>query len=292
MNDRQKAFLSIVLVSLLGGAMGAVTKIGLSDIPPLSFAFIRFFIAFLIVIPFMVKMERKIIKDFVALAPISLLATINIALFTLGVKITTATISGLLYAATPLIIAFFSYLFIAEKLNRNKILGIIIGFMGVLVVVLLPFLEKGKAFSGDLFGNLLISAAVVCWSFYMIFSKKMQKTHSPFVIVSIFTILTTLALFPFFLVDLKLNYGWWNRVEISGLISLFYAGAVGTVMSYLLNQYAIRHGGSVFASMAFYIQPVFAFLSAFILLGEGLTLGILLGGSLALLGVFFVTKKQ
>lgn len=291
MNDRQKAFFSIVLVSLFGGAMGAVTKIGLSNIPPLSFAFIRFFIAFLIIIPFIRKAERKIIKDFVALAPISLLATINIVLFTLGVKATTATISGLLYAATPLIIALFSYLFIAEKLNRNKILGIIIGFMGVLVVVFLPFLEKGKAFSGDLFGNLLISAAVVCWSFYMIFSKKMQKTYSPFVIVSIFTILTTLALFPFFLVDLKLNYGWWNGVEISSFISLFYAGAVGTVMSYLLNQYAIRHGGSVFASMAFYIQPLFAFLSAFFLLGEGLTLGILLGGSLALIGVFFVTKK-
>lgn len=203
MTDRQKAFLSIFLGSILGGAMGAVTKVGLLEIPPLSFAFIRFFVATVIIFPFILKSERKIIKDFITVAPMSLLAALNIAFFTIGVKTTTATISQILYAGVPIIIGLVSHFLLSEKLGFAKISGIIVGFIGVLVVVFLPILEKGKVFSGDLTGNIIIAAGVVCWSLYMVFSKRIQKTYSPFVIVSIFIMLTAIVLFPFFLLDLK-----------------------------------------------------------------------------------------
>ena len=72
---------------------------------------------------------------------------------------------------------------------------------------------------------------------------------------------------------------------------MLYITIVATIITYILNQYAIKHGGSIFASMAYYLLPVFSFFSAFLLLGERLTQGILIGGILALLGVFFVTKK-
>ena len=62
------------------------------------------------------------------------------------------------------------------------------------------------------------------------------------------------------------------------------------VLVYLLNQYAIKHGGSVLASMQFYLFPVFAYLSAFLLLGEQLTLGLVVGGTLALLGVYHTLR--
>lgn len=291
MTDRQKAFLSIFIGSIMGGAMGAVTKVGLLEIPPLSFAFIRFFAATVIVFPFILKKKRKIIKDFIAVAPMSLLAALNIAFFTIGVKTTTATISQILYAGVPIIIGLVSHFLLSEKLGFTKISGIIVGFIGVLVVVFLPILEKGKAFSGDLTGNIIIATGVVSWSLYMVFSKRMQKTHSPFVIVSIFIMLTAIVLFPFFLIELKTNSLWWTDVGLNGLISLLYVVVIGTITTYLLMQYAIKHGGIVFSSMAFYLQPVFGFLAAFLILGEGLTLGILIGGILAFLGVFFVTKK-
>lgn len=271
--------------------MSAATKIGLLEIPPLSFAFLRFLIASLIIIPFALKAKKKISRDFIKIAPLSIFAVLNIAFFTVGVKTTTATISQILYAGVPLLTALFSYVFMAERLNFRKTAGILLGFIGVVAVVFLPVFESGKAFSGDLRGNMLITGGVICWSFYMVFSKKLQRNHSPFEIVSIFIILTTLVLLPFFLLELKTNYGWWDKVEIHGLISMFYVTVVGTIFAYLLSQYAIKHGGSVFASTAFYLQPIFGFLSAFIVLGEKLTLGIVIGGSLALLGVFFVTKK-
>lgn len=291
MSDRQKAFLLIILSSIMGGGMGAFTKIGLSEIPPLSFAFTRFFLALLIVMPLLIKAKRKIIKDFAVVGPLSLFASVNIIFFTLGVKTTTATISQVLYAGVPILIGFLSYLFLKEKLGIQKTIGILIGFVGVLVVVFLPLIEQNNFFSGDLLGNMIISIGVVCWSIYMFASKKLQKTHSPFIIVGIFIILTTLILFPFFLLDLKTNYGWWIHLSFNSLVSMFYVVFIGTIGSYLLGQYAIKHGGTVFASMTFYIQPIFAFLIAYLTLGERLTLGIFVGGLLALLGVFFTTKR-
>ncbi len=289
MTDKQKAFLAIFIGSVIGGATAAVSKIGLLEFPPLTFAFLRFFLSSLIILPFLIRFKKNIKKDFVNLFPVSLFATVNIVFFILGLKFTTATISQLLYAGVPLLTGLIAFIFLSERLRIGKILGIIIGFIGVLVIVLLPMIEKGKTFSGDLFGNLLITVGVICFSFYMVFSKEAQKRYSPFEVTSVFIILTTIVLFPFFLFDIKANYGWWINVDLRGIISLIYIATVATIFTYILNQYAIRHGGSVFASMTYYLLPVFGFLSSFFILGERLTEGIVIGGLLALLGVFLAT---
>src|SRR3989344_4628626 len=200
MNDKQKAIVLILLVAVLGGATSTITKIGLAGIPPLSFAFIRFLIAGVVVFPFLLK--TNFLKDLKQLIPFSLLGTINIAYF-----------------------------------------------------------------------------------------KKKLESFSPLVVTSAFIWVTCFALLPLSLTDLIAYPNWWQNLTFSGVLSLGYVSIVSTVLVYLLNQYAIKHGGSVLASMQFYLFPVFAYLSAFLLLGEQLTLGLVVGGTLALLGVYIATKK-
>lgn len=291
MNDKQKAIFSIFAYSVLGGAMAAVTKVGLSQIPPFSFAFVRFFLATLIVIPFIWHKRKFLIKDFKTLGPFSIFATLNIIFFVLGINLTTANISQILYAVVPIVVGLLTHFALGEKLSSRKIMGIMIGFIGTFLVLFLPILEKGGKFSGNLMGNILLAMAVICCSGYIMLSKKAQETHSPFHIVSIFIILTTIALFPFFLFESITRYGWWSGININSVFSMSYVVLAGTIFTYLLNQYSIKHGGSVFASMAFYLAPLFGFLVAFFLLGEQLTLGLIIGGVLALLGVFITTKK-
>ncbi|MDP3987640.1 MAG: DMT family transporter [Candidatus Levybacteria bacterium] len=291
MSDRQKAFISIIVGSIVGGVVSTFMKVGLNEIPPLSFAFLRFFLASLIIFPFILKKKKNIIKHFIAISPISLFATANIALFVLGIRYTTATVSQILYAAVPLFIGLVSYLFLSQRLPLNKIWGIILGFLGIVVVVVLPILEKGRSFSGDLSGNLIITLGVVCYSIYMILSKKIQEKYSPFEITSIFIFLTSIVLFPFFLLELRSYSGWWNHATLIDYSTIIYSALFATVFAYILGQYAIKHGGAIFASMSFYVQPIVAFVSASFILGEKLTAGIIIGGSLALLGVFITTKK-
>ncbi len=289
MSNKQKALIFILLTSILGGATQAVTKIGLAQFPPLSFAFIRFLFAGIIVTPFLLK--TNFFKEFKQLIPFSLLGTINIGFFILGIKTTTATIGQLLYAGVPLLTALFLFLLFKERLTRRKELGILIGFVGVAFVALLPVIDKGAKFSGDLLGNMLIGIGVISWSLYMTYSKKKLQSFSPFVVTSAFIWVTCFALFPLFVIDLVTYPNWWQSLTFSGVLSLSYITIISTVIVYLFNQYAIKHGGSILASMQFYLVPIFAYLSASFLLGEQLTTGLIVGGALALLGVYITTKK-
>lgn len=291
MSDKQKAFFSIFVYSLLSGAMAAVTKVGLSQIPPFSFAFIRFFLATLIVVPFILNKRKHLVRDFKTLGPFSILATLNIIFFVVGINLTTANISQILYAVIPIVVGVLAHFIFKEKLSSKSIMGITVGFIGTFFVLLLPVLEKSGKFSGNLMGNILLAIAVVCFSGYMMLSKKVQKTHSPFYIISVFIILTTVVLFPLFIFELISRYGWWNGITINSIFSILYVVLAGTIFTYLLNQYSIKHGGTIFASMAFYLAPLFGFFVAFFLLGEKLTTGLVVGGMLVLLGVYITTKK-
>jgi len=290
-SDRNKAFLAILFGSLFGGAVTTVIKIGLVEIPPLTFSFLRFFIASIVLLPIVLKNKSVSVKKIKNLLPFTLFATLNVILFILGIRFTTATIGQLLYAGVPFLTGVITFLVFGDRLSSKKILGIIVGFIGVAIVVLLPIIEQNKQFSGNLVGNLLIVMGVISWSLYMVFSKKLSKEHSPFVINSAFIFITTFILFPFFIFEFIKDSKWLSQLSLSGIISLSYVAIFGTVLNYLLNQYAIKHGGSVFASTSFYLLPIFAFLAAFVLLGERLTSGLFIGGVLALFGIFLTTRK-
>jgi len=289
MSDKQKAIFFILLSAVFGGATSTVTKIGLTGIPPLSFAFIRFLVAGIIILPFLLK--TNFLNDVKRLIPFSLLGTVNIIFFTLGVKITTATIGQLLYAGVPLITAIFLFILFGEKLTLRKNVGVMIGFIGVMLVILLPIIEKGARFSGSLMGNVLIGVGVVSYSLYMTYSKNKLKSFSPFILTSAFIWVTCIVLFPLFLTDFVSYPNWWHNTTFSSILALGYVSIIYTVLTNILIQYAIKHGGSILASMQFYLLPIFAYIAAFLFLGEQLTWGLGMGAVLVLLGVYITTKK-
>lgn len=291
MSDRQKAFTAILLITLIGAGTPPVTKIGLFEIPPLSFAFVRFALVSLFILPFFLPKRKNFKKDFFKLLLVSLLASGNIIFFVLGIKLTTANISQLIYAGVPIITAFILYGGFGQKLSLKNIFGIALGFVATAIVLLLPIIEKGGEFAGDLQGNILLLAAVILYSFYVVFTKRLLNSYSPFEISSVFIFVTTVVLSPLFLYELTAYGSWWRNIAIPGLLSMGYVVFFTTIASYVLNQYAIKHGGVIFYSMVFYLTPVFGFLAAFLLLGEKLTPGLIIGGSLALLGIFLTTSK-
>lgn len=289
MSNKQKAIIFISLASLFGGAAQPVIKIGLETIPPLSFVFFRFLFAGLIVFPFF--FNKSFIKSFWQLLPLSILGTLNIIFAVFGIGRTAATIGQLLYAGVPILTVLFLFILFKERLSQNKVIGVLIGFLGVAFVVLLPILEKGSKFSGDLLGNILIACGVVSWSLYMVYSRKALKNFSPFIVTSVFIWATCFSAFPFFLMDFINHPAWWEKSTLPSVFSIGYSSIFTTIATFILSQYAIKYGGSILASLQFYLLPIVAYLSASFLLGEQLTLGIVIGGALALLGVYITTKK-
>lgn len=291
MSDKKIAILAVFGAAILSSAAAAISKKGLEEIPPFSLTFFRLFVASICVLPFFLHLKRHKISKIRELVPVSLFATGNIVFFILGVYFTTANIASIIYAAVPLLAAVILYIFFKEKLSIRRQFGISIGFLGVVFISLLPLFYKNNPFSGNLFGNLLLTIAVISWSFYLVYSKKLQEKYSPFIITCSYIFLSTIILFPFFLWDLKSSFGWWQDLGWWGIFSIFYLAIMISIVSYMLNQYSVKHGGAVLTGTMFYIMPVFGFGINFVLLGELMTPGFIFGSMLALIGTYLVVRK-
>ncbi|MBI4009529.1 DMT family transporter [Candidatus Roizmanbacteria bacterium] len=292
MSDKTKAIIAILIASLISGGASAFTKIGLIKIPPFTFSFLRFLIASIAILPIFLKSKPKINKSLVPLIFFSVLPIVNVAFFVAGVKLTTASISQMLYAATPILAGILSYFILRHKLSIKRWLFILLGLVGVIFVVALPIFEKDTLFGGDLKGNLFISFAVAVWSLYVVLSKKFQKQFSPLVITSIFIFLATLIFFFLSLTELKGNANLWQKINSSSTVAIIYVAVFVTVGGYLLNQYAIKFAGPIAASLTFYILPISGYFFAFFLLGEKITEGLVIGTMLVFISIALTTYSK
>jgi O-acetylserine/cysteine efflux transporter len=288
-DNKTKALLAIIILSILSGANSTVTKIGLVSLPPLIFIFFRFVIAASVLFIFVEK--KSLVKDIKSLLPLSLFFCVNIVLFTFGIKLTSATVGQLLYAATPFITCAALYIIFREKFNNRNLIGVMIGFVGVILVILLPALS-GKNLSGSLLGNILVGMAVISNTLFFVFSKKASKTYSPIQITFVNTFVMMIISIPLFVFQSSLTPNWWQGLGTSSFISVAYLAVVSTVIVYVLSQYAIKHGGAFLTSLGYYLQPIFAYFIASILLGEQLSSGLIVGAILIFGSVFLITTNK
>lgn len=285
-----KSILLMLLVAFIGGSVSAVSKISLIEIPQLSFALLRFLFAAIVLLPFIIKRKEFFVKNLKRTILVSLLVTANAILFIFGVERTTASISQILYGGTPLIVGIFSFLLLKEKINSKKLCGMIIGFIGVLIIISLPALSNGAQFNGDLLGNFIILLAVFSFALYSVLSKSLQKEYTPIEITTFFVLTTLFVQILLVPLDLIQNQNWWNNISQKSILGVAYVGILGTSVTYLIYQHIIKNSTPFVASMILYLQPVFGFLWASVLLGEKITLEFIIGAILILVGVALVTN--
>lgn len=283
----------VILAAIISSGVPVFLKISLQQIPTFIFIFLRFLLAAFILMPiFWLKKEKFPKKYLKSLLFVSLLATANVTLFAFGVKKTTAIISQILYAGIPLLVSLFSYYFLKKGFNLRTIAGLLIGFFGVSIIILLPVLGSPSVFKGDLTGNLLIFFATLLYSLYTVFSKKIQKTYSPLSLTTAFILTTIFVQSLPAAIEFQSQPNFFKAVTFPGLLGLFYVSLLGTSFYFFVYQYAIKKSTPTIASLIFYLQPVFSLFWAAAFLGERVTLGFLIGGLLALVGASIVTRNR
>src|SRR3989338_3173287 len=198
------------------------------------------------------------------------------ALTKIGLKRTSANSTMLIQSVIPIITAIFSFIVIKEKISNIKWLAISFGLLGTWYTILLPAIET-NSISGNMYGNILILLGAIVYCLYMVLLKKAQRTHSMITIVSMM-IFAGLLVFSLLSLTEKFDYSlMMNNVSNLAKLSLFYLALTITIGSYLLSQYRIKLAGPVAASLDFYLGPPVGYLFSYILLGEILTPGLLIG---------------
>lgn len=287
----QKAYLALLATVLLWSFLVIIAKGVAASIGPMTILSIRLFIASLFFLPFFLKNRVWRKKEFKRLVAGSLLTASNFVFFMWGIQFTSASTSQILYAAIPILILIVNALFFTEKYPKRKVIGVLLGFAGILTIVYLSAIEKGTTITGSLIGNLSILIAVFCWMSYILFSKRMSRYFSPTEIGSV-SIIT--AFFPALILALAEIFILKTPVYLTGnlLLAAFYMGFFGTFLTYLLHQYAIKYTSALTVSLTSYIQPITTTILAMVFLGEKLTVYFGFGSVLVFFGIFLATTLE
>ena len=165
-----KNWILFCVMALLWGAGWSVTKIGLGFVPPFSFSAQQFLLSATILLPFVMASRGSVPKDRKTLGHIavySLINAANIAVTNIGLLYESAGTAAMLTFTQPLIVYGLSILFLRKDIRAHKLLGVLIGFLGVSTLSL-----KGTggnvAFSST---SLLIVLGAFLWAVATLYFK-------------------------------------------------------------------------------------------------------------------------
>lgn len=292
MSSRTKALIAIIVVSILWGTAGVSAKLLLHVLNPFVAAFYRFLIASLCILPFFLQIKKP--KGYLrSLIPLSLLSAANISFFYVGMTTTTANAATLVYAGTPLATALLAKIFIKEEISRKKLLGVLIGLLGIIFIVVLPILDKQGELVGDLRGNIFILLGLFSWAIYTVTSKQYlsHHTYTPILMTSLNFFTVCIATLGIGLITQQQFFPP-EAFTLRFLLLLIYTGVFVTFVTYGLFQWAIQHISATTASLKNYLEPVLGIYLNTLLLGETITGGFIVGSILVITGVVIATGTK
>ncbi len=199
---------------------------------------------------------------------ILLMGVLNFALpfslLTWGLQRVPSAFAGVTMGSSPLFVLLLAYLFVPdEKIGPRRIAGVILGFVGLLVLILPGATAEGGG--GTVAARFACLAAALCYSIGAILIRRAPPIP-PVVFTAGMLTAGTLVLAPIAL----LSEGMPQIDNSRATWALLYAGLIPTGLAFLLRVVLIRSAGPIFMSLVAYIVPLWAVLLGVVLLGESL----------------------
>jgi len=255
----------------ISGSAVVVSKIMVGSLPTFLATELGIVVGLLFLIPllFFIKKEavQADLKTNIILLLQALFGVFLYRIFTFwGLRYTTAANSGLITSASPVLVALLAYYFLKEKLTRQRILGIIFVFFGLLFINLYPFLYGDTDGSSSIKGNMLILLAVLCEALFSVLSKAACKPMSALYRTTIITFYAFMLLFPFSIYD-GLQYDW-TKIDNSAIFCVFYYGAFVSFLSYVFWFKGIEKVPASNAAVFTSVVPISSILLSALILKE------------------------
>lgn len=287
-------YLAIIAAHIIWGGNYVFAKITLQEIPMMSLGFLRYGLACLLIIPFLVSLEKKDKQIKLEHLPqlilgALLLACINIAFFYAGLTRTTAINASVLELSIPIISVIGGWWFLKEKIYTANLAGIAISLFGAISVIGIPLLFFGNFSPKEFFGNILILISAVTFVTGSMIIKKMLKIYKPLVITGIvFLTAASAFILPAFMEYLQ-NPNWVLKVSMLGIFGLIYITVLSSICAYFLLLWGLSKIPVSHANLIQYIEPAVAASLAVPLLGERISFSFIIGTCLIVLGVYWGT---
>lgn len=294
-------YIALIIAHVIWGANFVVAKITLQEFPPMSLGFFRFALASLLLAPFFLgkiqktpSQKRKIDKeDLPKLIAVGILIiTLNITFFFEGIKRTTAIDASFLTLIIPMLSVLLGWWFLKEKIYLINLLGIILGFIGALIIIGLPQIFTGTASPTAIMGNILIILAATSWVVGAVLSKQILKKYSSLVVTAIAFLVGTVTMFIPASFEYIKSPGWVSQITILGLMGLLFMTLLSSISAYFLFEWGLSKTSIVVADLFQYIEPFVTTALAVVFLRETISNLFLVGGAFIALGAYLGTLSK
>lgn len=287
-----KARLVWLVLCGIWGSTWLFIKLGLEDLPPFTFAAIRFIIAVAIVFS-IIRIRGLALprarSDWILLAVTGILSFgFNYGLVFWGEQYITSGLAALLQATTPAFGLVFAHFNLpGERLSWTRIGGVVLGVFGVAVVFSNQLAIAGRqALAGCV--ALLLSSIFVAYSNVLV--KKHGKNLNPAIMTAgqmLFGLLLLLVA-SITLEGNPLRYHWTPMA----VIALLYLAIVGSVIAFLLYYWLILNMDVTKSMLIALVTPVVAVILGMIVLNEEFGWRTLAGGAMIILGIAFIVVRN
>jgi drug/metabolite transporter (DMT)-like permease len=288
MSLRLKVLLGFAVICLIWGSSWAAVKIDIESIPPLLSLGIRFTLASIILglIVFMKRLTVPREKKFwmLVLIMFSTSFTVPFVLIYWAQLKVGSGLASVLFATYPFWVAIVSHFLLpSEKITPARIIGIVIGFLGVIFIFNNGFSDVSIRM---FYGMAAIIVGSIIQAFGLVYLRRLGENAHPVTLNFCSMSLSALPLFVASFIFEDYSNLFFNASTIG---SLLYLSIFCTVITFVIYFWLVKHVEVVILSLSAFITPVMAVVIGIILLGEKITDDVYIGSTLVLIGVAFAT---
>jgi len=259
MNNRKVALFAAFFATIIYGLNYTIAKDVMPNfIKPNGFILVRVLGAMILfwIAGFFVKKEKIDRKDFFTIFLAGLFgAGLNMLTFFIGLEKTTPINASVITVMVPIIVFIISVIFLKEKLIRHRIVGVLIGLTGAIVLIVYGYQSAENA-PDIVTGNIFVFFNAIFYSLYLIIVKKLIGKYNPLTFVKWIYLCGFIIVLPFGFFDfLEID---WVTLPTNIWYSILFVVLGTTFLTYILNLFALTKLRPTTVSAFVYLQPVVA----------------------------------
>jgi len=281
------ADISLLFVALIWGTTFVVVQNAIAFLEPFSFNGVRFTMASVLLIAWLLIFKRKQLKEcnrqlIFSGVFIGFWLFIGYATQTAGLLFTTSSKAGFITGLSVVLVPLFSLFLLKQKPNRNAILGIIVATIGL---YLLTMTDSVSLTIGD--GLVFICA--IAFALQIIFTGKYSSSFpTPLLtVIQLATVAILSMLSAFLFEDWSLAFTPNVLLDSNVMTALIITSVFATALAFLIQTSVQKYTNPTKVALIFAMEPVFAAVTGFIWAGDRLSISAFTGCLLILVGMTF-----
>jgi drug/metabolite transporter (DMT)-like permease len=213
---------------------------------------------------------------------------INMLTFFKGLEYSTPINSAVIITTTPILVFIFSAFLLKEQLIKPRIIGVLIGFLGALLLVIYNNQLHNNAPNIPL-GNMLFVINAGSFALYLVFVRPLTQKYHPVQLLKWLFLMGLIFCSP--VTWAEFNEVSWTSMPFSALWRMAFVVIGTTFLTYLFNIYALKTLKASTVSVFTYLQPVMGIMFAIIVGADKLSFVGAFSCAAVLFGVYLVTKR-